>query len=110
MNNDIWEIIGLGLMGFDILETDLTEEQSLNRLAEIRKNKEYGRYESIKRAKKPDICKGNIVKNYFKASSALMNIGITENIPGELRALCVKASKATSKIIDYVNKHKEEFK
>lgn len=47
-----------------------------------------------------------IVTNYYKASSALMEIGITDGISSELRALAIKASCATTKIIDYINANK----
>ena len=50
-----------------------------------------------------------IVENYYKASNALMNIGTIEGIPKELRNICLNASSATVKIIDYVNKHKNEL-
>lgn len=48
-----------------------------------------------------------VVTNYYKASSALMEIGTTENIPDELLQLAMQASNATVKIIDFINSHKE---
>lgn len=48
-----------------------------------------------------------VVENYYRASSALMEIGTTKNIPEELRELSLNASSATMKIIDYINTHKE---
>jgi hypothetical protein len=38
-----------------------------------------------------------------------MGIGSTEHIPDELLQICLNASKATTKIIDYINEHKEEI-
>ena len=58
---------------------------------------------------KPEIYLRSVVQNYYTASNALMSIGTTENLPTELRNICIQASNSTSKIIDYVNKHKEEF-
>lgn len=55
--------------------------------------------------KKYDISK--VIQNYYRASSALMEIGTTENIPEELRQLSLNASAATVRIIDYINSHKE---
>ena len=57
----------------------------------------------------PEIYLRSIVQNYYTASNALCIIGTTENLPEELRNLCIQASNSTSKIIDYVNNHKEEF-
>ena len=51
--------------------------------------------------------RSKVVMNYYKATSALMEIGTTEGIPEELRQLAINASSATTKIIDYVNFHKE---
>lgn len=48
-----------------------------------------------------------IVTNYYRASSALMEIGTTKDIPEELKQLAVKASSATARIIDYINAHRE---
>lgn len=48
-----------------------------------------------------------VVTNYYKASNALMEIGTTDNISDELKLLAIKASSATTKIIDFVNSHKE---
>lgn len=48
-----------------------------------------------------------IVENYYKASNALMNIGTLEDIPKELKTICLNATSATLKIINYVNEHKE---
>ena len=36
-------------MGIDILETNLTEEESKERMRQIMKNKEYSRYDTIMR-------------------------------------------------------------
>jgi hypothetical protein len=47
-----------------------------------------------------------VVENYYIAMNALSNIGTIENIPEELRELCIKASSATLKIIEYVNNQK----
>lgn len=44
-----------------------------------------------------------IIENYYRASTALMNIGTAENIPNELKDLAIKASAATVKIIEYIN-------
>jgi hypothetical protein len=51
--------------------------------------------------------RANVVMNYYKASGALMEIGIMDNIPEELKQLVVNASSATMKIIDYINSHRE---
>lgn len=51
--------------------------------------------------------RSKVVTNYYKASSALMEIGTTDNIPEELKQLAINASSATVKIIDYINSHKE---
>jgi len=48
-----------------------------------------------------------VIENYYRASSALMEIGTTKNIPEELRQLSINASAATMKIINYINSHKE---
>ena len=48
-----------------------------------------------------------VVTNYYKASSALMEIGTTKDIPDELLQLTIKASNATAKIIDFINSHRE---
>lgn len=48
-----------------------------------------------------------VVTNYYRASNALMEIGTTDNIPEELKQLAIKASAATSRIIDFINSHKE---
>jgi hypothetical protein len=50
--------------------------------------------------------RSKVILNYYKAVSALMEIGITANIPEELKDLAVNASAATIKIIDYVNEHR----
>ena len=50
-----------------------------------------------------------IVENYYRASSSLMNIGTTEGIPEELRQICINASAETVKIIDYINDHKHDL-
>lgn len=50
-----------------------------------------------------------IVENYYRASSSLMNIGTIEGIPAELKEICLNASAATIKIINYVNDHKHEL-
>lgn len=50
-----------------------------------------------------------LVENYYRATNALMAIGTTEHIPDELLQICLNASRATTKIIDYVNEHKEEI-
>ena len=50
-----------------------------------------------------------LVENYYRASNALMNIGTTEFLPKELKDICLNASRATVKIIDYVNEHKDEI-
>lgn len=47
-----------------------------------------------------------IIENYYKASNALMEIGITKNIPDELKQLSINASSETMRIIDYINNHK----
>jgi hypothetical protein len=49
-----------------------------------------------------------VVTNYYRASSALMEIGTTEDIPEDLKKLCINASVATAKIINYINTHKEQ--
>nr|WP_172688123.1 hypothetical protein [Clostridium botulinum] len=43
----MWEIVGFGWMGIDVLETGLTEEQAIERLKQIKKNKEYVRYDTV---------------------------------------------------------------
>jgi hypothetical protein len=48
-----------------------------------------------------------VLTNYYRASKALMLIGIIDNIPDELKQITVKASAATERIIDYVNKHRD---
>ena len=50
-----------------------------------------------------------IVENYYRASSSLMNIGTTEGIPEELRQICIGASAETIKIINYINDHKHDL-
>lgn len=49
----LWKIVGFGWMGIDILETDLTEEQAIKRMKQIKKNKEYVRYDTVSRKLKP---------------------------------------------------------
>lgn len=51
--------------------------------------------------------RSKVVQNYYKASTALMEIGTAENISDELRQLAINASSATMKIIDYINSHKD---
>ena len=46
-----------------------------------------------------------IIENYYRAVTSLMEIGTIEGIPEELRELCTKASGATYKIIEYINKN-----
>lgn len=48
-----------------------------------------------------------VITNYYKATSALMEIGIAESIPEELRWLAIDASAKATMIIDYINSHKE---
>lgn len=48
-----------------------------------------------------------VLTNYYRASSALMEIGTTQNIPEELKELAIDASAATLRIINYINSHKE---
>jgi len=48
--------------------------------------------------------KESVVTNYYTAQNAIMNIGIMEDIPEELHGLCINASVAISKIVDYINK------
>jgi hypothetical protein len=48
-----------------------------------------------------------VVTNYYRASGALMEIGTTKDIPEDLKKLCINASVATTKIIDYINTHNE---
>lgn len=50
--------------------------------------------------------KSKVVSNYYKASNALMEIGMTENVPEELKQLAINASRDTIKIIDYINNHR----
>jgi hypothetical protein len=52
--------------------------------------------------------RSKVVMNYYKASSALMEIGTTQNLPSELLELSLNASRATIKIIDYINAHRGE--
>ena len=52
--------------------------------------------------------KKSVVENYYRASTALMNIGTTPDIPEELKNLSIQASAATIKIIDYINQHRED--
>ena len=52
--------------------------------------------------------KKSVVENYYRASTALMNIGTTPDIPEELKNLSIQASAATIKIIDYINEHRED--
>ena len=40
-----------------------------------------------------------MLTNYYRASSALMEIGTTENIPEELNELAINASAETLRII-----------
>jgi hypothetical protein len=51
--------------------------------------------------------RAKVVENYYRASTALMEIGTAENIPAELELLAIKASAATLRIIDFINSHKE---
>ncbi|MFT9496354.1 hypothetical protein [Anaerosolibacter sp.] len=51
--------------------------------------------------------RAKVVENYYKATNALMEIGTTDNIPEELKQLAINASCATTKIIDYINSHRE---
>jgi hypothetical protein len=44
-----------------------------------------------------------VVTNYYKASTALMEIGTIDNLPTELLRLTIQASVATSKIVDFIN-------
>jgi hypothetical protein len=50
-----------------------------------------------------------LVENYYRAKNALIDIGTTEHIPNELLQICLNASRETTKIIDYINEHKEEL-
>ena len=49
------------------------------------------------------------IQNYYTANNAPTIIGTTESIPEELKRIVIEASAATSKIVEYVNNHKEEF-
>jgi len=51
--------------------------------------------------------RAKVITNYYIASNALLEIGTTDNIPRELMELSIKASMATTKIIDFINEHKE---
>jgi len=48
----------------------------------------------------------SVVINYYKAETALTEIGITPNIPEELKQLAINALVQTIKIIDFINNHK----
>ena len=47
----------------------------------------------------------SVVENYYRASTALMEIGTTKNLPCDLKEICINASRATIQIIDYINNH-----
>jgi len=49
----------------------------------------------------------SVIENYYRASNALMAIGIMENAPSQLKDLALDASRATVKIIDFVNKKEQ---
>jgi hypothetical protein len=51
--------------------------------------------------------RSKVIENYYIASKALMEIGTTDNIPEVLEMLAINASRATMKIIDYINSDKE---
>ena len=48
-----------------------------------------------------------VVTNYYRANNALSEIGMCKDIPEELKEIVLEASRATIKIIDYINNHKE---
>jgi len=51
-----------------------------------------------------------IIENYYRASTAIMNIGTIEGIPKELENICINATRSTVKIIDFINDNKEVSK
>lgn len=48
-----------------------------------------------------------VIENYYKAINALMEIGIINDLPCDLMTITITASVATTKIIQYLNEHKE---
>jgi hypothetical protein len=61
--------------------------------------------ENLKKVASEEFDRTEVVLNYYTAINALGNIGTAKNIPEELKELCIKASAATLKIIDYINNH-----
>ncbi len=49
-----------------------------------------------------------VITNYYRATNALMEIGIIEDLPEELKDITLDASRATLKIINWVNDNKDK--
>ena len=47
-----------------------------------------------------------VITNYYMASNALMEIGISENLPKELDEIVLRASREVVKILNYINENR----